>query len=98
MRILYIEKEGFFFKKKYYSNLVFRASPSSNSNLIGMWQQKMESQEAAVKAEEQGRLQREVTRKQVPSHTAGKEVLVTGDKKQEQHRPQEKILPKKKEI
>lgn len=51
-----------------------------------------------MKAEEQGRLQREVTRKQVPSHTAGKEVLVTGDKKQEQHRPQEKILPKKKEM
>lgn len=50
-------------------------------------------QQAAVKAEEQGRLQRGVTRKQVPSHTAGKEMLVTGDKTQEQHGPQKKILP-----
>jgi len=40
----------------------------------------MKSQRAAAKAEEQGRLQREVTRRQVPSYTVGKEVLVTGDK------------------
>lgn len=40
-----------------------------------MWQQKMERQQ------EQGRLQQEVTRKQAPRHTGGKEEFVTGDKK-----------------